>query len=401
MSDAMTHNVHPQLAPLLVPIDSLELDPRNAREHDERNIESVMLSYAESGQRKPIVVKLPERIIEAGNCQLEAARRLGWTHIAALLVDEDERSARKFALRDNRTAELAQWDLRQLAFDLREMKEAGEELEALGWTGYEAEPLLVANFTPAKIDPDYKAPGAEAKWLDDELAANGWSLTAAQREAILEHATKHGVPNARAILRAIVWSQWDTEPELAAKMVELALTEHTQRRRASLRVLEPSAGRGAIVRAIRERAPKSHITAHEIDPQRVELLRSEAVADEIVAGDFLAAMGEGAPPKKRPFDISIQNTPYENGLDGLFLERTMMLCDAVTALLRTNALHGKDRHARVWSRIDSGEWGVRALRYLASRPDFESIIADGSARSDFVIVQLVRGFKADASVRWW
>lgn len=154
------HGAHDGLIPLLVPIDSVHHDPRNARLHDERNVESIRASYAAHGQRKPLIGKLPERIITAGNGQLDAARLLGWTHVAVLFVDEDENAARQFALRDNRTGELAQWDLQALGAELRAMTEAGADLMQLGWTGYEAEPLLVADWKPGDTDPGYQPPGS-------------------------------------------------------------------------------------------------------------------------------------------------------------------------------------------------------------------------------------------------
>ncbi|HVV98916.1 MAG TPA: hypothetical protein VHB77_01180, partial [Planctomycetaceae bacterium] len=42
--------------------------------------------------------------------RLQAAIELGWSHIAAVIVDEDNASAISFAIADNRTAELAEWD---------------------------------------------------------------------------------------------------------------------------------------------------------------------------------------------------------------------------------------------------------------------------------------------------
>lgn len=180
------HNTHEALHGLLVEIDSLVPDPANAREHDERNLESVMLSYQEHGQRKPIVVKLPERIVEAGNGQLEAAKRLGWTHIAAVLVEEDEVSARKFALRDNRSAELAGWNLPQLAIELRSMVEAGQALDALGWNEYEAEPLLVAEWKPGNPDPDYQPPGAGDGAHQVRFSPEQWSAIKEKVEAFAE-----------------------------------------------------------------------------------------------------------------------------------------------------------------------------------------------------------------------
>lgn len=103
-------NVNAKLRPLLVPIADLNHDPDNARSHDDRNIEAVMASLKQFGMRKPIVVQKQGMVVRAGNATLEAARRLGWTQVAAVVVDDDEATAKAFGLADNRTAELASWD---------------------------------------------------------------------------------------------------------------------------------------------------------------------------------------------------------------------------------------------------------------------------------------------------
>lgn len=146
--------VPPQLQKLLVPIDSLVPDPHNVRMHDARNLEAIRASYEEHGQRKPIVVKLPERIIVAGNGQIEAARLLGWTHIAAVLIEEDMRSARRFALRDNRTADLATWNIEKLT-DLFEEWGQSEQLSMLGFDEREIEKLITVREHQRRInDPE-------------------------------------------------------------------------------------------------------------------------------------------------------------------------------------------------------------------------------------------------------
>jgi hypothetical protein len=180
------HKVHPDLRHLLVDINELVPDPRNARAHDERNLQSVMASYEEHGQRKPIVVKLPERIVEAGNGQLAAAKRLGWTHIAALMVKEDATAARKYALRDNRSAELATWDLQQLSTDLRELKELGTELDSLGWSDNEAEPLLVSEWKPGETDDDYAPPGSGDGSHQVRFSAEQWAAIKSKVDAHAE-----------------------------------------------------------------------------------------------------------------------------------------------------------------------------------------------------------------------
>lgn len=156
MAKKRTHNVATQLERLLVPIDSLVPDPENARLHDARNLEAIRASYEEHGQRKPIVVKLPERIVVAGNGQIEAARLLGWTHIAAVLIEEDMRSARRFALRDNRTADLATWDNEKLTDLFEEWKGAGEDLSAMGFDEREIEKLVTVREHQRRLnDPDH------------------------------------------------------------------------------------------------------------------------------------------------------------------------------------------------------------------------------------------------------
>ena len=41
----------------VVPIDSLTLDPRNARKHGRRNLEAIKGSLQQFGQRRPLVVR--------------------------------------------------------------------------------------------------------------------------------------------------------------------------------------------------------------------------------------------------------------------------------------------------------------------------------------------------------
>jgi hypothetical protein len=106
------------LRALSVPIDSLNLDPANARMHGEKNMAAIKASLAQFGQRKPIVVQRKGMVVRAGNGTVQAAKALGWTEIAAVVIDDDNATAAQFAIADNRTAELAEWDDDILAFEL-------------------------------------------------------------------------------------------------------------------------------------------------------------------------------------------------------------------------------------------------------------------------------------------
>lgn len=98
------------LRALALPIESFVVDPQNARKHDERNLQAIEASLRRFGQRLPIVVQRNGMIVRAGNGRLAAALRLGWTHLAAVLVDDVDAHSAAFAIADNRTAELAEWD---------------------------------------------------------------------------------------------------------------------------------------------------------------------------------------------------------------------------------------------------------------------------------------------------
>ena len=132
------------LRSLAVPIDGLNFDPANARKHGNKNLDAIKSSLAKFGQRKPIVVQREGMIVRAGNGTLAAAKALGWNEIAAVIIDEDNATAAQFAIADNRTAELAEWDNETLAllldgwdketqeavgFDEADIEQALEDLE--------------------------------------------------------------------------------------------------------------------------------------------------------------------------------------------------------------------------------------------------------------------------------
>jgi hypothetical protein len=148
------HGIHPQLVSLAVDVNTLTPDPANARLHDERNLKSIVDSYRAHGQRKPIVVQVDTQgrlVVRAGNGQLAAARALGWTHVAAVFVSENDADATAYALRDNRTAELAEWDLEVLGESLRFLSDQGIAPLEVGWAAYEAEPFMAAQWEPGAI----------------------------------------------------------------------------------------------------------------------------------------------------------------------------------------------------------------------------------------------------------
>jgi DNA modification methylase len=115
-------------------ISSLKLDPNNARTHDNANLEAIAGSLTQFGQRKPIVID-QNNVVVAGNGTVTAAQSLGWKEIQAVRVpaDWDADRIKAFALADNRTAELAQWDTSILNLQIQELTDAGFHVEEFGF----------------------------------------------------------------------------------------------------------------------------------------------------------------------------------------------------------------------------------------------------------------------------
>lgn len=121
-----------------VAVGQLKHDPANARKHDAANLAAIAGSLTQFGQRKPIVVT-QDNVVVAGNGTLTAAKSLGWTEVAVVRIPADwsDDQVKAFALADNRTAELAEWDAEVVTAQLKELQASGFEVEAFGFTAEE------------------------------------------------------------------------------------------------------------------------------------------------------------------------------------------------------------------------------------------------------------------------
>lgn len=148
LAEVKTCNIVPGLEHLAFPVEKLTPLPGNPRRGD---VAAVARSYATFGQRKPIVARHEGDggIVIAGNHQLAATQKLAWTHIAVVWVDDDDITAKAFALADNRSADLGTYDDENLLAMLRSVHNA--DMELFEATAYDDEALaaLVAT-TPAR-----------------------------------------------------------------------------------------------------------------------------------------------------------------------------------------------------------------------------------------------------------
>lgn len=129
-------------------LDDIHQDPANARHHSDRNQSAILSSIEEFGALGAVVVEKDTGRILAGNARTAAALRAGI--VEGVVVDYDPRTqipviqadlrgmdATRFALADNRTAELAEWDEDVLKALLAEAGDMGDM-----WTASEVEALF-------------------------------------------------------------------------------------------------------------------------------------------------------------------------------------------------------------------------------------------------------------------
>jgi DNA modification methylase len=151
-------------------ISDLTLDPQNARTHSQKNLDAIKKSLTQFGQRKPIVVT-HDGVVLAGNGTMEAAKSLGWDHIDVTTTpaDWDINTARAYALADNRTAELAEWDENVLAKQLLELIDADFDIEAIGFELPEPEIEPEPDDAPAVTEVEHRTKLGQLWKLGDHL----------------------------------------------------------------------------------------------------------------------------------------------------------------------------------------------------------------------------------------
>jgi len=130
-----------------VSIESIAKDPANVRKHSQRNIEAIKASLTRFGQQKPIVIDADGKVL-AGNGTLQAAIELQWATIQVSRSRLQGKDAVAFAIADNRSAELAEWDFEALTQVFEELQGNGFDLNDIGWQPHEIEPLMNSDFLP-------------------------------------------------------------------------------------------------------------------------------------------------------------------------------------------------------------------------------------------------------------
>ena len=138
-------------------------------------------------------------------------------------------------------------------------------------------------------------------------------------------------------------SQWYTPPELAERIVQWALSGYEDVRgphgMLEMGVLEPSAGRGALLRYIAAEVTDFH--CFEIDPKNIPALREFTFRAENV--DFLRR------EPSRQYDLVIMNPPFEDGATEEHVLHALKFAPRVVCHCPLTTLAGQGRRTGLWA----------------------------------------------------
>jgi len=122
-------------------IDQLTPDPANPRRHSKKQIRQIAESIRIFGFNVPILIDREGKVI-AGHGRLLACRELGVTEVPTLCLDHlTPAQVRAFMISDNRLTEIATWNNRLLAEQLKDLSLSGLDFS-----------LEVTGFMTAEID---------------------------------------------------------------------------------------------------------------------------------------------------------------------------------------------------------------------------------------------------------
>jgi hypothetical protein len=116
-------------------IDQLNPDPGNARQHSAKQVRQIAKSMETFGFNVPLLIDAEGNVI-GGHGRLLAAKRLGWDQVPTIRLDHlSESQRRAFMIADNRLAEVAVWDDRLLAEQLKALAsvELNFDIETIGF----------------------------------------------------------------------------------------------------------------------------------------------------------------------------------------------------------------------------------------------------------------------------
>ncbi len=134
-------------------MDQIRPYDANPRKNDAA-VQAVARSIREFGFRQPVVVD-GDGVIIVGHTRWKAAREMGLEQVPVHVADNlTPEQARAYRIADNQTASIAEWNMDLLPLELEGLKEAGIDMDLLGFGDDELDRLLGNEGTVGLVDED-------------------------------------------------------------------------------------------------------------------------------------------------------------------------------------------------------------------------------------------------------
>ena len=204
----MTKPVSPEVSALIVGreikfvgLESIVLDPANARRHGPDSIRVIKDSLVMFGQTEPVGIQASTRKVIWGNGRVQAMRELGWPSCAAVELSVDNTTAAALSLALNRTAERSEWDYELVASHIRRLEDVQFDVALLGWDAEELSRMLTDEWTPPALGD---MPTSEPEPSDDAPHAllfthSQWELVKRGIAQVRKSETDETIPERRAV----------------------------------------------------------------------------------------------------------------------------------------------------------------------------------------------------------
>ena len=137
----------------LVSIDEIKPYEKNPRINDAA-VDTVAASLREFGFRQPIVVD-ENMVIICGHTRWKAAKKLGLAKVPVHVAkDLSPDRVKAYRIADNKTSELAEWNMDLLPLELKDLQAADFDLSLLGFDADDLAKMLNPEGTQGLTDPD-------------------------------------------------------------------------------------------------------------------------------------------------------------------------------------------------------------------------------------------------------
>ena len=148
-------------------LEDLTMYENNPRKND-LAVDKVAKSIEEFGFKVPLVIDR-NGVIVCGHTRYKALQQLGWTEPVPCVIADDltDEQVRAFRLVDNKTGEIADWDMNALALEL--------ENTDLEWAGFD-----MPSFDENEFGTDFTLPEDE----QSEIRTMTFTVHASQKELI-------------------------------------------------------------------------------------------------------------------------------------------------------------------------------------------------------------------------